>query len=108
MNLGVLNDESGDRAAQQQYMEALTLYRRLGNAGDEALVLHNLGLLEASRGNYPEAAARYQSTGDRGAYRSGGVRGAGASVIWHRSTPQWGGTLIGRRRVEHRGGVGSS
>ena len=72
LNLGALaSSEGDDRVAEKRYLEALALYRKLGDPADEALVLRNLGLLDAGRGDYPR---RRLTTGTRSPFSSGPVR----------------------------------
>jgi tetratricopeptide (TPR) repeat protein len=53
VNLGNIYENTGDReAARECYLEALSLYRRIGMVSDEAICLSSLGMLARGNGQY--------------------------------------------------------
>jgi len=53
VNLGNIYESNDDReAAKECYLEALSLYRRIGMVGDEAICLSSLGMLARGNGQY--------------------------------------------------------
>jgi tetratricopeptide (TPR) repeat protein len=53
VNLGHIHDSIDDRAAAKEcYLEALSLYRRIGMVSDEAICMSSLGMLARAKGQY--------------------------------------------------------
>jgi tetratricopeptide (TPR) repeat protein len=53
VNLGNIYENTGDReAARECYLEALSLYRRIGMVSDEAICMSSLGMLARGNGQY--------------------------------------------------------
>lgn len=60
LNLGVIANIEGDfDAARAHYLRSRAIFQQLGDESNEALALHNIGMLHADRGEQPEAEEAY-------------------------------------------------
>ncbi len=84
--------------AREDLAEAERIYLSLGHTGRTAMVLHDLGTLEARRGDLPAALAAYDAAADR--YREAGLDANLLPVETRRRPPR---RVPGRRGV--RGGA---
>lgn len=61
MNIGIVNMENKNYdPAAEKFVEALKLFKKLGDERGAAASLTNLGIIDAEKGNHTEAIKKYE------------------------------------------------